>query len=49
MLADTAGLFARPTAVFLSLLGAWPGSTEELEGLGNHLDGICRDWPPGMP
>lgn len=49
VLDDAAMLFAYPTAMFLLLPGAWPGSTGESGVLENCLGDICKDLSPGMP
>lgn len=48
MLDDTAMCFACSTALFLLLLGAWPGNTGELGVLENFLDNNCKVLPLGV-
>lgn len=49
VLEDTAMAFVCPTAIFHSLLEAWPGSTGVLGILENCLDDVCKDLFPGLP
>lgn len=48
VLGDTAMFFACSTAMFLLLLGAWPGNTGELGVLENFLGNNCKVLPLGV-